>query len=170
MQNRGRLRHLDHEGGASASHVVAGADAGEDAIDDAKPRSARGNERSHLRHDHDERRLPQISALATHVRPGKHDDVLRSGFAGIRRSRIQKKIVGNESIAASRLLLKFDHGMTAFNDFKISAVAIVFGFVEPRTTIIAKRGNMSQAAQHVDFGQGQGGLPDALGFGCNRGT
>ena len=58
MQDGGGLGHLDHEGGSSPGEVVAGPDAGEDAIHDAESRRAGRNKRSHLREDHDQRCLP----------------------------------------------------------------------------------------------------------------
>ncbi len=56
----GRLGHLDEEGGAAAREVVRGADAREDAVDEADGRAARGNERPRLRQKRYQRRLAEV--------------------------------------------------------------------------------------------------------------
>ena len=89
-----RLRHLDHESRAAARQVVGGADAGEDAVHQPEPRRTCGTKRSHLRHQHDQRGLPQIGRLAAHVRPGDQQD-------GMRRA-VQIKIVGHEAVGDAR--------------------------------------------------------------------
>ena len=70
VENDRGLGHLHHKGGAAAGQIVAGPDAGEDAVHRAQARAARRHEATHLRHDHHQRRLPQISALAAHIGPG----------------------------------------------------------------------------------------------------
>ena len=50
-QDVGRLLHLDHEGGLAAQDLVGGADAREDAVDEAELGLARGHEAAHLRHE-----------------------------------------------------------------------------------------------------------------------
>ncbi len=64
--------------------------------------------------------------------------------------------------------------MTAFDNFKIAHVLGFFSFsgllLELGPAIISQRGNVRQTGEHVDFRQRQRGLPDALGFGRNRGT
>ena len=77
VQNRRGFGHLDHEGRAASGQVVAGANAREDAVDDSEARGACRDEGAHLRHDHDQRGLAQIRALAAHVGAGQDDDVMR---------------------------------------------------------------------------------------------
>src|ERR1035438_263389 len=60
--------------------------------------------------------------------------------------------------------------MTPFNNFKIAAVLVVFVFVEAWPTVIAQRGNVGEAGEHVRFGQCQRGLTNTLGLASNRGT
>ena len=153
MQDGGGFRHLDHEGGAAAGQVVAGADAGEHAVHQSQPRRTRGNERSHLRHDHGQRGLPQISGLAAHVRAGQHHDGVRG--------RIQIKIVGHEAVAAAQLQL-LDDRVAPGDDFDVG------GIVELRAAVIAQGRDVGQRRQHIDFGQRQRGLADAAGFSGNR--
>ena len=177
MQNRCGLRHLDHERRAAPGQVVACPYAREDAVHNAQAHGTRWNERAHLRHDHDQRRLPQIGALAAHVRAGKHYDVLRRS--------IQKQIVGDEALAPCREFLQFDYRMTALDNFQIEwpggdarrsisdvrgLLRFVESLLEPRPAVISQRRNVRQAAQDIHFRQGQRGLPDALSLGGNGGT
>ena len=160
VQDRRRLRHLDHESRAAARQIVARADAGEHAVDHAQPRRARRNERAHLRQNHDQRRLPQVGRLAAHVRPGQQQNVVRS--------RIQIKIVGHEALAASRHFLLLDHRMPAFDNFEIAARHRTPTKLRP--AVIAQRRDVRQRSQHIDFRQRQRSLPNSLGLGCNRGA
>ena len=50
MENGGDLAHFDEEGGAAAGQIIAGADAGEDAVGERQLGLARGNVRAHLGH------------------------------------------------------------------------------------------------------------------------
>ena len=72
-----RLLHLDHERGLAAQDLVGGAHPGEDPVDQADLRLARGHEAAHLGHEHDERGLAEEGGLAAHVRPGEDEEVLR---------------------------------------------------------------------------------------------
>ena len=60
IEDRRRLGHFHHESGAAARQIVAGADAGKDAVHHRQPRRTRRNKAAHLRHQHRERGLPQI--------------------------------------------------------------------------------------------------------------
>ena len=71
VQDVGGLLHLDHERRVAARDVVRCADAREDAIDQRDLRLARRHERSGLRHDAEQRGLPQVGRLAAHVRAGE---------------------------------------------------------------------------------------------------
>ncbi len=119
MQDRGRLGHLYHEGGAPAGQIVAGADAREDAVHHAETRRTSRNKRAHLRKDDDQRRLPQVGRFAAHVRPGQQKNCVRGC--------VQVKIVGHKALAAASQFLLLDHGMAAFDDFEITGVAARLG-------------------------------------------
>ena len=102
VQDGGSLGHLHHKGGTAARQVVAGPDAGEDAVDHGQARRAGRHERAHLRHNRDQRRLPQVSRLAAHVGPGHQQNIVRI--------LVQEQIVGHEALPA-RLFLLLDHRM-----------------------------------------------------------
>ena len=70
VQDVRHLRHLHHEGGLSGAQVVAGADAGEDAVHHADVGVGRGDEAAHLGHQDDQRHLAHIRGLARHVGAG----------------------------------------------------------------------------------------------------
>jgi len=76
IKDSGNLGHFDEEGGAAAGEIVAGADAREDAVDDGQLGLARGNEAADLRHQHNERGLPQVGGLAAHVGAGDEQKLL----------------------------------------------------------------------------------------------
>ena len=65
------LLHLHHERRLAARDVVRGADAGEDAVDDAQLGLARRHERAGLRQQAQQRHLAQVGGLAAHVRAGQ---------------------------------------------------------------------------------------------------
>src|ERR1700682_3641297 len=70
IQNRGHFAHLYKKCRAAAREIVTGPDAREDAIRDGQLGLPRGNERAHLRHEHDERGLAKVGGLAAHIWPG----------------------------------------------------------------------------------------------------
>ena len=72
IQDGGSLGHLYHKRRAPARQIVAGPDAGEDAVYDREPAFRRRDEAAHLRHDGNERSLAQVSGFASHVGAG-HD-------------------------------------------------------------------------------------------------
>src|SRR5438105_9144495 len=92
IEDAGDFAHFDEEGGAAASEIVGGADAGEDAIDDGKPGLAGRDEAAHLRHKGDERGLTEVGGLAAHVGAGDEQELLTAGF--------EAEIVGDETFAA----------------------------------------------------------------------
>ena len=59
IEDRRRLDHFDHEGRAPAREVVGGADAREQAIDDADMGAPRRHEGAHLGQRRDQRVLAQ---------------------------------------------------------------------------------------------------------------
>ena len=101
------LAHLHQKCRAAAREIVRRADAREDAVGDRQPRLLGGNERAHLRQQHDQRRLAQIGGLAAHVRAGDQQDLVRGA--------VQVQRVGHESLA---LLFEeqFDHRMASAQD------------------------------------------------------
>src|SRR6266403_5070928 len=70
IQNGGDFAHLHEKGRTAAREIVAGADAREDTIRDGQLGLPRGNKRTHLRHENDERGLAKVGGLAAHVWPG----------------------------------------------------------------------------------------------------
>ena len=97
------LAHLDHEGRLAAREVVAGADAGQDAVDRADHRARRRHEAADVREQHDQRVLAHVGRLAAHVRAGDHQHAAVV---------VQHQVVGFERLAAHRL----DHRMAAAFD------------------------------------------------------
>src|SRR6267154_2302941 len=80
VENSGDFGHFDQESGAAASEIVAGADAGEDAVDDGQLGLACGNKAADLRHQDDERGLAQVGRLAAHVGSGDKQKLLAGGL------------------------------------------------------------------------------------------
>ncbi len=120
-----------------------------------------GNERTHLRENHDQRGLAQVSGLAAHVRPGQQQNCVRG--------RIQVKIVGDEALAASSHFLLLDYRMAALDDLKIASFTFCRSLVrrryELRPAVISQRRDVRERSQHVDLGQRQRGLTDSLRLG-----
>ena len=65
-----RLVHLDHEGRLAAGKIVARADARENAIDQPDLRARSRDKTADLRHQDDQRDLPDVGRFAGHVRSG----------------------------------------------------------------------------------------------------
>ena len=98
-----------------------------------------------MRHDDDQRSLPKISGLASHVGPGEQHDQVRFG--------IQQQIVRNEALCATRNLL-FDHGMACFDKFDYARI------VENRTCVPALGCDVRQGQQDIGLSKSQRRLPD----------
>ena len=75
VEDGGGLDHLDHEGGAAAGEIVGGADAAEQAVDDADVGRLRRHVGADLGEDGDERVLAEEGRLAGHVGAGDQPDV-----------------------------------------------------------------------------------------------
>ena len=103
IQDGGDFAHFDEKCRAAAREIVGGADAREDAVGDGKLGLACRNERTHLRHQHNQRGLAKIGGFAAHVRAGDEQELLAAG--------IEVQIVGNEALAALAQEF-FDDGMT----------------------------------------------------------
>ena len=74
VEDAGGLGHLDHERALPARQLVAGADAGEDAVGNADRRLAGRHEAADLRHEREQGHLADVRALAGHVRAGDQQD------------------------------------------------------------------------------------------------
>jgi hypothetical protein len=155
MENGGDFAHFDEEGGAAASEIVAGADAGENAIGDGELGAARGNEGAHLGHEDNERSLAKISRLAAHVGSGNEKELLAAGF--------EAEIVGNEALAflAEKF---FDDGVAAADDEEFA------GVVEFRANVAAIGGEFRERGEDVELGDGGSGAAEASGFGGDAGA
>ena len=103
-QDLRRLAHLDHERRLAAGQPIRGADAGEDAVDDADPRRLRRHEAPDLREQHDQRDLPQVGALARHVGSREQQDLGASG--------IELRVVRDEAVRPASPEHRLDHRVT----------------------------------------------------------
>src|SRR5207249_1333690 len=65
IQNRGDFAHFDKKGGPPAREIVARADARENAVGNGQFRLSRRNKAGHLRHQHDERGVPEVHRRRT---------------------------------------------------------------------------------------------------------
>ena len=146
------LDHLHHEGGLTPGQVVAGADAGEDAVDQADLGALSGHEAAGVGHEHDERRLPQIGRFAAHVGTREQDDLLL--FA------VQSDIVRNETRGAPhRRRRTFDHWMTPLADLDPAP-----GRQHARPHVVVAAGYLGQGDQAVDLRQRAGQLQEPRGL------
>ncbi len=141
VQNRRRLRHLHHERRPPARHVIARANARIDAIHQPQPHPLRRHKAAALRHDHQQRRLAQIRALAAHVRPG---DQQQRRLAGSRVARAQMQRVRHKSPRALVLQPPLDHRMPARHELQHPAR------IHLRPHPSAQRRQMREAAQQID--------------------
>ena len=107
VQDSGDFAHFHEKSRAPPGQIVAGADAREDAVGDGQLRLSSGNEGAHLRHQHNQRGLPEIRGLATHVGPGDEQKLLPPG--------LEAEVVRNKTLALLPKQL-FDHRMAATDD------------------------------------------------------
>ncbi len=145
VQDVGRLAHLHHEGGLPAREVVAGADAGEDAVDRPDYRACRRHVAADVGEQHDQRVLPHVGAFAAHVRAGDH----QHAAGALRRRVAQLQVVRLERLLA----YFFHHRVAAAFDLDAGLVA------QLRCAPVQRLGAFGQRAQHVELGhRGGGGL------------
>ena len=149
IQNRGDFAHFDKKGGPPAREIVARADARENAVGNGQFRLSRRNKAAHLRHQHDERGLPEIRGLAAHVGPGNEKKLLAS--------RLEAKIVGNEALA---LLAQqfFDHRMAPADDEKFASR------VELGPRIAPIRSQFRKRSENIHLRDGRGSTPQTHRF------
>jgi len=153
VEDVGGLVHLDHEGGVATGEVVAGADAGEDAVHEADAAAFGGGPAADLGEEGDERDLADVGGLAGHVGAGDEGDLGVGGGEG--------GVVGDEGLGAAgggggaeHLL---DDGVAAFGDFEEVA------FVEFGLAVVPLAGEDGPAGEDIEFGKGVGGLREGDG-------
>ena len=146
VQNVGGFLHLDHERGVTASDVVRCPDAREDAIDDWNLGVAGRYERADLRHERDERSLPEISRLAAHVRPGQDDELTARA--------VEIDVVGHERVGES-----LNDRVTAVGDHELVTL------VQMRLGVVGDRGRFGQSGQDVERREGARRVLDSRRFG-----
>src|SRR5712691_11511377 len=149
IQDGGDFAHFDEESGAPAGQIVAGADAREDAVGDGQLRLARGDERAHLRHEEDQRRLAQISGFASHVRAGDQQKLLAT--------RLEAEIVRHKAFALLAKKLLYD-GMAPANDEEFP------GGAELRANVTAIRGKLGKCGENIELRHGGGSAAKPCGF------
>lgn len=139
VQDVAGLGHLDHEGRLPAGEVVAGADAGQDAVDRADHRPAGRHEAADVGQQHDQRVLPHVGRFTAHVRAGddQHATV-----------RIQVQVIGFERLFAYR----FDYWMAAAFDLQARLG------LQLRARPVQRLRAFGEGGQHVQFAQRSGTL------------
>ena len=153
VHDGGGFAHLDHEGGLAHRDVVAGADAGENFVDDANACAFGRYEAAHLGEQHDEGRLAQQGRLTGHVGTGDDDDLLLLG--------VEAHVVGDVGFAGRHL--GFDDGVAAFDDFELGRLVdlgtdVMTLFGHPGQIQVAVEGGQlgGVVLQRADVGQGSG--------------
>ena len=149
VQDRRRLHHLHHEGGAPARQIVGGADAAEQPVHRADPRRLRRHEAADLRQDGDQRVLSQEGRFAGHVRAGQQPVPLLA---------FQHAIIADEAFAR-RLQRRFHHRMATAGDGELRT------FRHFRADIAVVDGQLGQRRGHIQPGDGAGGQGDGVGMG-----
>ena len=129
------LAHLHHEGALPGREVVRGADAREHPVHNAERGAPRRDEGAYLGHEHDQRRLAHVGALAGHVRAGYDEHAL------VRL--VEVGVVGHEE----RVLLQpLDHRVAAVFDVDGA------GEVELRPAVVVADGGLCEGAEGVHHG------------------
>ena len=115
--------------------------------------SRAGHERAGLRHDAEQRRLPQIRRLAAHVRPGQDDELRCRAVERRRRSERTR------SPAADVAARPPDDGRR-----RRHLVAVV----HVRLDVVVDRGGLGQRGEHVERGERARRRLDPRRFGRDR--
>ena len=148
MKDVGHLRHLHHEGGLAGGEVVAGADAGEDAVHHADMGVGRRDEGAHLGHEDDQRHLAHIGGLARHVGAGDNGHpLLLLAHEGV---------IGDEQAVFQHPL---HHRVAALPDLDDA------GFVHVGAAVVVPHRHHGKGGEGVDLRHRRGGLLDAGGLG-----
>ncbi len=139
VQDVCRFAHFDHERRAPARQVVAGADAGEDPVDQRQFAAGSRDEAADMGQQHDQRRLAHISRFTAHVRAGDDQHA---------RAVVQRQVVGNERRAQN-----------LFNDRMATLLDAHARFGDKAWAIeVQVQRALRKVAQHVQFGQGRSGI------------
>ena len=139
------LVHLHHERGLAARQVIRRAHAREDAVDNADLRAVRRDKAAHMRHQRDERHLPHVGALASHVRPGDNQHAVVVFIH--QRAVGHKELIAVQSRLHDRMTAVFDGKHAVRRDF--------------RTDIVVAHGSNRQRQQRVERLEAHGRLLDA---------
>ena len=143
-----RLAHLDHERALAPGEVVARADAREDAVEQVDPSRGGGDAAPGVREQREQRDLPDVGALACHVRPGDQRDLLLH--------EVERRVVGYEAFLGGR---QVQHRMPSVADRQHAVVAHLGTdpAVQPR--------RLGEGREHVELRQRAGGLLDGAQLG-----
>ncbi len=142
----GGFEHLHHERALAGRDVVLGADAREDAVDDANAGLVGGNERSDLGHERDEGDLAQPAALARHVGAGEDHDLV--GFG------VEQGVIGNVFAGWQD---GFEDWMPAGDDLDARSI------VQRGADVVPLHGHGGEGAGRVEVGDGRRQLPESFG-------
>ncbi|MNO85325.1 hypothetical protein D3C76_766960 [compost metagenome] len=139
VQDVGGFAHLDHEGRTATGQVIAGADTGEYSVHQRQLATGCRDKAADVRHQHDQGGLAHVGGFTAHVRAGNHQHA---------RIVVQAQVIGHER----RGQYLFDHGVTTLADAHA-------GFFDEAGAVQVKgQGALGQVAQHVQLGQGCGGV------------
>ena len=155
IEDGGDFTHFHEKSGTATGEIIAGADAGENAVGKRELGLTRGNVATHLGHEDEERGLAEVSGLAAHVGAGDEKKLLTPGF--------EAKIVGNETLT---FLLQqfFDDGMTAADDEEFA------GVVEFGANVIAVGSELGERGEDVELGDSGGSAAEAGSIGGDAGA
>ena len=128
VENVRRLHHFDHKGRLPAVDLVAGADAGKNAIHHANARGIGRHKGADLRQQRDQRGLAQKGAFARHVGAGQQVD------ACFRR---QVRIVRHKWLVGQHQL---DHGMPPARDLDAGAFVHLWAYITVGKRDLGQRG------------------------------
>ena len=128
-----RFVHLHHEGRLAAREIVVRADPGENAIDQADLRARRRDEAADLRHQDDQRHLPDVGRFPGHVWSG--DDGQAELFA------IELGVVRHKFFFGQILI---EHRMAPVLDDEPERI------VEFRPAIMKQPRGFGQRAEHIE--------------------
>ena len=122
VENVRGLGHLNHEGGLPTRQIIAGANAGEDAVHEVNACFRRRHKAAGVREQGEQRHLPDVRGLARHVRPGDERDLrqVRAGFGSLAGTTGQRGVIGYKAFVGELL---FEHGMPAVADLQATRIA-----------------------------------------------
>ena len=143
VEDGGGFVHFDHERGLAAGEVVAGTDAGEDAVDEADFCVSGGDEAAGLGHEGEEGDLADVGGFSGHVRAGEDDEAVLGGF--------EEDVVGDE----------FFFGEVLVED-RVAAVFDGEGerVIEDGAAVVEEACGFGETAEDIDGGEGVGGVLD----------